>query len=71
MSDIDSRVELPLWARAWEGEKRYKVAYGGRGSSKSYTLALKLLVEARGRKVRILACREIQTSIKSSVYQLL
>jgi len=68
MSDI---VEPPRWAESWEGAARYKVAYGGRGSSKSYTLALKLLVESRRKKTRILACREIQTSIKSSVHQLL
>lgn len=50
---------------------RYKVASGGRGSSKSTSLALMLLIMGRQAKLRILGCREIQTSIKSSVHQLM
>ena len=64
------RVELPSWMKGW-GNKRYNVAFGGRGSSKSYSLCLSLLLKMRKRQTRVLACREIQTSIKSSVYQLL
>ena len=65
-------IRLPEWCREWIGSgARYKVAKGGRGSSKSTSIALMLLLRARKNKLRILACREIQTSIKSSVHQLM
>lgn len=46
---------------------RYRVAYGGRSSGKSWTAAQALVVRALQRKIRILCCREIQNSIKDSV----
>ena len=65
-------MKLPAWAKPYLLEPhRYKIAYGGRGSSKSTSFCLMLLIRARQKKTRILACREIQTSIKSSVHQLL
>lgn len=51
--------------------KRYKVAYGGRGGSKSWGFARALLMEAAERPLRILCAREVQKSIKESVHQLL
>ena len=50
---------------------RYKVAYGGRGSGKSWTIARLLVLRAYQKKTRILCCREIQKSIVDSVLQLL
>lgn len=50
---------------------RYKVAYGGRGSGKSWGFARALLILAANRPLRILCCREIQKSIKQSVHTLL
>ena len=50
---------------------RYKVAYGGRGSGKSWGFARALLIEAAKRPLRILCAREVQRSIKQSVHQLL
>lgn len=50
---------------------RYKVAYGGRGSSKSWTIARILLLKAMNTQMRILCTREIQDSIKDSVHKLL
>lgn len=50
---------------------RYKVAYGGRGSGKSWGFARALLISAANRPLRILCCREIQKSIKQSVHTLL
>lgn len=50
---------------------RYKVAWGGRGSSKSWTIARMLLLKAMESPIRILCLREIQDSIKDSVYKLL
>jgi len=51
--------------------KRYKVAYGGRGSGKSHSFATALLLTAASRKVRVLCTREVQKSIKDSVHRLL
>lgn len=52
-------------------QSRYKVAYGGRGSSKSWSFGRALIILAVSRKVRILCARQIQASIKDSVYKLL
>lgn len=46
---------------------RYRIAYGGRSSGKSWTAAQALIVRALQKKIRILCCREIQNSIKDSV----
>lgn len=56
----------PLFKKA-----RYKVAYGGRGSAKSWNIARALLTIAHNRPVRVLCGRELQTSIKDSVHRLL
>jgi phage terminase large subunit len=50
---------------------RYKVAYGGRGSGKSWSMARALLVKAASEPTRVLCAREIQRSIKQSVHTLL
>ena len=50
---------------------RYKVAYGGRGSGKSWGFARALIVKAAKDPLRILCAREVQRSIKQSVHQLL
>ena len=50
---------------------RYKVAYGGRGSGKSWGFARALLMQGTEKKMRILCAREIQKSIKQSVHTLL
>lgn len=50
---------------------RYKVAYGGRGSGKSWGFARALLILGAQKQLRILCAREIQKSIKDSVHTLL
>lgn len=50
---------------------RYKVAYGGRGSSKSWTVAMLLVIKAYQKPTRILCAREIQKSIQDSCLMLL
>ncbi|OOF56151.1 terminase [Rodentibacter genomosp. 2] len=50
---------------------RYKVAYGGRGSGKSWTIARLLIEIARRSNSRFLCARELQNSISDSVIQLL
>jgi phage terminase large subunit len=52
-------------------DKRYKVLKGGRGSSKSWSIARALLIRGMRQKQRALCCRELQKSIKESVHQLL
>ncbi|MFZ4514296.1 MAG: PBSX family phage terminase large subunit [Geothrix sp.] len=54
-----------------EGKARYRVAYGGRGSSKSWSAARALILLAMKGRIRILCAREIQRSIKDSVHRLL
>jgi phage terminase large subunit len=50
---------------------RYKIAYGGRGSGKSWGFARALIIMAAKDKKRILCAREVQKSIKQSVHTLL
>lgn len=50
---------------------RYKIAYGGRGSLKSWQFARALLYHATIGHERILCTREVQKSLKESVHQLL
>jgi phage terminase large subunit len=66
---IDAQIPEPL-AFLWD-PARFKVAYGGRGSAKSWSFARALLVEASRRPLRILCARETQKSIADSVWQLL
>ena len=50
---------------------RYKVAYGGRGSGKSWAFARALLLTGIQHPLRILCARETQRSITDSVHRLL
>lgn len=50
---------------------RYKICLGGRGGGRSWSYARALLVDAWQNPLRVLCTREIQRSIKDSVYQLL
>ena len=52
-------------------KSRYKVAYGGRGSGKSWAFARALLIQGSIEPLRILCVREVQKSIKDSVHRLL
>ncbi len=46
---------------------RYKVAYGGRGSGKSWSMARALLIKAASEPTRVLCAREIQKSIQAPI----
>lgn len=52
-------------------EARYKVLYGGRGSTKSWAIADYIIQKCAFGRFRVLCTREIQGSIKDSVYRLL
>jgi hypothetical protein len=55
----------------WTSRCRYNVAWGGRGSGKSYSFAIIFLLKALQGKCKILCVREIMHSIKESVYETL
>lgn len=55
-----------------EQRARYKVLYGGRGGTKSWGIARALLIRMmREPNLRVLCTREVQSSMKESVHQLL
>lgn len=64
-------VEFPEKLRFLFTPARYKVAYGGRGSAKSWSFARALLVQAAAKPLRVLCTREVQKSIRDSVHRLL
>lgn len=64
-------VQLPAWAKRLWQPARFKGAWGGRGSAKSHSMALALLLQGAARPLRILCAREIQRSIKESSKRLL
>lgn len=59
----------------FDGQYRYRVAHGGRGSMKSWTFArmmlLSALKEEKPEGISYLCCRELQKSIKDSVHKLM
>lgn len=66
-----ANIQLPAkLERLWE-PARYKVAYGGRGGTKSWGFARTLLVQGLSQPLRVLCARETQRSIKDSVHRLL
>ena len=69
---MDIGIPVKCGRILWDSQNhRYRVLYGGRGSSKSWSTARFLILEGVNRKLRILCAREIQNSIKDSVYRLL
>jgi phage terminase large subunit len=67
-----SLIQLPEWAEPlFSDDYRYFALYGGRGSSKSHSVAMALVVLASQSKLRILCTREVQKSIRDSVKRLL
>lgn len=65
------KIELPNKLRPFLKPARNKIAYGGRGSAKSWTIARILILFAVQKKVRILCTRQLQNSINDSVHKLL
>ena len=66
------RVYIPKPMRPFaEERKRHKIARGGRGSGKSWSIAQLLVVRAYAEPIRWLCCREVQKSIKESSKRLL
>lgn len=66
------KVEIQeQYAPLLEGGRRYYLYYGGRAGGKSFAFADCLLVLGRQKKLFIACVREVQDSIKDSVYKLL
>ena len=64
-------IEIPKVFQPLDEAHRYKVMYGGRGSSKSWSVARKLILRAVENKILILCTRELQKSVKQSVHRLI
>lgn len=65
-------AEMPAWSQVlFQEHWRHIAIHGGRGSSKSHSVARALLIRASQKTLRVLCAREIQDSIKKSVKQLL
>ena len=58
---------IPIFAPA-RGSVRYRGAFGGRGSGKSFSFALMAAIWGYAEPLRILATRELQISIKESFH---
>lgn len=73
MQFLEIEVKIsPKLENVFTGEARYRVAYGGRGSSKSWGFASMLVIKAlENPNAPILCARELQNSIKDSVHKLL
>ena len=71
MTPESVRVSLPTWCREFARPARFKAAYGGRGSGKSWAVARMILVKAVSSPIRVLCARELQVSIRDSVHRLL
>lgn len=65
------KVQLPDWAEDYWGPCRWKIAYGGRASAKSWTFERMIVLKALQSPLRSLYLREYQNSIADSSYQLI
>ncbi len=72
MQIIENTREIhKRWKPLYTKDYRFILYYGGRGGRKSWEVADSLIRSAIQESIRILCTREIQNSIKESVYQLL
>lgn len=66
------RLEIPAKMLPFQTKKkRHKIARGGRGSAKSWSIARILAIRGYAEPTRWLCCRETQKSIKESSHRLL
>lgn len=64
-------IQIPKAFEFLFSPARYKVAYGGRGSGKSWSFAAALLIIGLQKPTRVVCAREFQNSIDESVHKLL
>jgi phage terminase large subunit len=65
------KIHIPAKLGFLYKPSRYKIAYGGRGSGKSWGFAQALLIKGLQNPLRILCAREFQVSLSDSVHALL
>lgn len=66
------RLEIPAKMMQFQTlQRRHKIARGGRGSAKSWSIARILAIRGYSQPLRWLCCRETQKSIKESSHRLL
>ena len=68
---VTGQAKFPAKLRCLFKPLRYKISHGGRGSGKSWSIARALLILGAKKPLRILCAREVQKSLKDSVYKLL
>lgn len=68
---LTRQIQLPRWARRLREPWRFKVIHGGRGSSKSWTVARDRLLLSSQFPLQGLCVRETQESLADSVHRLL
>lgn len=69
---LDLNLKLPEKLEPFlTAQKRYKVAYGGRGAAKSMSIADLLLMKAQTEAIKVGCIREYQNSLEDSVFSLL
>lgn len=71
MSKLEVLCDVPDVMLPFAHPCRYKVAHGGRGSGKSWSVARLLIARAAASPLRVLCARETQKSIQESVHKLL
>lgn len=72
LQDSKYYIQLPLWAHQFATSTYlYNIAYGGRGSGKSYAIADILIIKALNKKETILCAREYHTNLGESVHTVL
>ena len=69
--EIDVDLQLPAAFEPFYDPYRYKIAYGGRGGTKSWSFARMLIDKCATQPLQILCGRELQSSIDDSVHRLL
>jgi len=71
VSKLEVLCDVPDVMLPFAHPRRYKVAHGGRGSGKSWSVARLLIARAAASPLRVLCARETQKSIQESVHKLL
>jgi phage terminase large subunit len=71
LASLNTKASFPPKVKFLFEPHRYKVMRGGRGSGKSWSVARALLILGASQPERVLCTREVQESIKESVYTLL
>jgi phage terminase large subunit len=66
---VSPNAKMPAWSRIlFEKQWRYISVRGGRGSGKTKNFARALVMKSTERPLRVLCTREVQLSIRDSVY---